>query len=40
MTTANLKYYSELIGDDLIITDVEVRCYIWYTYGMYTSVPF
>ncbi|MCP4602407.1 MAG: hypothetical protein GY847_18140, partial [Proteobacteria bacterium] len=27
MTTANLKYYSELIGDDLIITDIGVRHY-------------
>ncbi len=28
MTTANLKYYSELIGDDLIISNIEVRYYI------------
>ncbi|MCP4119465.1 MAG: hypothetical protein GY737_29510, partial [Desulfobacteraceae bacterium] len=28
MTTANLKYYSELIGNDLIITDIGVRRYI------------
>ncbi len=41
MTMVNLKYYSNLMGDDLIISDIEVKYYILqYIQYTYLANPF